>query len=225
MLPFTLALWQFLPQLRFVQFPWRWLLCLNAPFALLLAMGTRRWISRVVICAGLVLVLVMVWNKVQPPWWDRSGDIAELRDNLEEGTGYEGVNEYVPAGANIRALRKDMPEVVVEGDDDARVEMDEWSPESKSFSVTAARPARVAVRLLRYPAWKVYLNDRPVAASPQHGGVAAILVPAGKSDVQIVFLRTPDRKLGIGVSLMAAVIVGVLAAWRSWRASWRRQST
>src|SRR5262249_7089517 len=32
MLPFTFVLWQYLPQLRFVQLPWRWLLCLNVAF-------------------------------------------------------------------------------------------------------------------------------------------------------------------------------------------------
>jgi 6-pyruvoyl-tetrahydropterin synthase-like protein len=38
MLSITDLLWRYLPELRFVQIPWRWLLCLNAALAMLLAL-------------------------------------------------------------------------------------------------------------------------------------------------------------------------------------------
>src|SRR5262249_43291388 len=72
MLPVTFILWQYLPQLRFVQLPWRWLLCLNVAFALLVTMGMRGWRSRLAVCAVMLAGLLIVWNKIQPPWWDKA---------------------------------------------------------------------------------------------------------------------------------------------------------
>ena len=44
MLSPTLPLWNHLPELRFVQLPWRWLLCLNVPFALVIVLSLQpRW--------------------------------------------------------------------------------------------------------------------------------------------------------------------------------------
>ena len=42
----TSGIWNHLPELRFVQFPWRWLLCLNVPFALAISFALRRSWSR-----------------------------------------------------------------------------------------------------------------------------------------------------------------------------------
>ena len=41
MLPVSNFFWEYLPKFRFVQLPFRWLLCLNASLAILLAMATR----------------------------------------------------------------------------------------------------------------------------------------------------------------------------------------
>src|SRR6267142_1037852 len=99
MLPITFIFWQNLPQLRYVQFPWRWLLCLNVALALLLSMAMRRWLFRLLVYTAMLVALALVWNKLQPPWWDNRADIRELRDNLDEGRGYESVEEYVPVRA------------------------------------------------------------------------------------------------------------------------------
>ena len=42
MLPITAIFWQYLPKLRFVQLPWRWLLCLNVAFALVRKRGVSK---------------------------------------------------------------------------------------------------------------------------------------------------------------------------------------
>ena len=103
MLSPTLPLWNHLPELRFVQLPWRWLLCLNVPFAVLVAMGLQRWWWRIVLCVAMLAVLLTVWHRVQNPWWDNAGDIQEMLDNQQDGTGNEGADEYVPIRS--RSLR------------------------------------------------------------------------------------------------------------------------
>lgn len=212
MLPMTLIFWQYLPQLRYVQFPWRWLLCLNVALALLLSMAMRPWVFRALMYAAMLVALALVWNKLQPPWWDNGADIRELRDNLEEGRGYESVEEYVPVGAKLRGIKKDAPEVIVEGDKNAAVDMDDWSVETKSFSVKVSRPSRLVLHLFSYPSWKVDLNDKWLTAE-SHGsaGQLVIPVPAGESKVRIVFSRTGDRKYGMMLSGVTLGIVAIVA--------------
>jgi len=89
-----------LPELRFLQLPWRWLLCLNVTFALLVTMASQRWISRLLICLAMLAVLAFVWYRVQPPWWETAEDFGEMLEQQKTGAGYEGTDEYVPAGAD-----------------------------------------------------------------------------------------------------------------------------
>ena len=102
MLSPTLVLWDYLPKLRFVQLPWRWLLCLGVPFAMLMTMGVRRWLARAALCTAFLVVILVVWNRVQAPWWDGEPDIKEMTDAMDDKIGYERAEEYVPVGVDLR---------------------------------------------------------------------------------------------------------------------------
>jgi hypothetical protein len=214
MFPFTLILWKYLPQLRFIQLPWRWLLCLNAALALLVTMGVRRWLSRTLVCAAMLVTLAVVWHWVQPPWWDKAADIAEMSDDQKEGRGYESVDEYVPTRGDVEAIQRDAPEVVVEGDGQiqaGQIQMDDWAPESKSFRADVTRPSRLVLHLFDYPAWKVEVNGRPMTTETQAGtGQMIIPVQPGTNRVHIIFSRTWDRTAGAVISGIALLFVVVL---------------
>jgi len=214
MLSPTLLLWQHLPQLRFVQLPWRWLLCLNVGFALFTAMGVRRWIRRGAVCALMIAVLAGVWLKVQPPWWDSAADITEMHDNIEEGRGYEGTDEYVPTGADAYELKQNAPQVAIEGGGRTRVNIERWATESKVFIVGVTQPADLVLRLFNYPAWQVEVNGHRVTAESQETtGQMIIPVAAGENRVQLAFVRTWDRRLGGIVSLIALTVILALAIY------------
>lgn len=225
MFPFTLFLWKYLPQLRFIQIPWRWLLCLNVAFVLLVTMGIRRWLARFLVYAAMLVALAAVWHRVQPPWWDRTADIEAMTGDIEDGRGYESVYEYVPAGGNVDVIERDAPEVAVEGDK-GQVQMDDWAPESKSFSVAVTRPSRLLLRLFHYPAWNIEVNGHAVRAEAEEDtGQLIIPVQAGKSNVRIIFSRTWDRTLGGVISGVALLLGFLLFAVRSRRGERRAQET
>lgn len=214
MLSPTLFFWQYLPKLRFVQLPWRWLLCLNVGFAMLVCIGARRWITRVAICGLMIAVLAGVWLKVQVPWWDSAADIVEMHDNVEEGRGYEGTDEYVPLGADAYEIKQDAPEVAARGPGRARVNMERWQAESKQFVVDATSPANLLLHLFEYPAWHVEVNGHPVKAESQETtGQMLIPVSAGENRVSVTFVRTWDRALGGVISLIGLLITVLLAVY------------
>lgn len=210
MLPVSNPLWNILPKLRFMQFPWRWLLCLGIPFTLLTALGIRRWTLRVALYLATLCVLAFVWHHFQPPWWDTAADLREVQDNMATGAGYEGTDEYTPVGADPSSIDKDLRPVTVDGPAHAAIRVFQWDPELKLFTVKMSAPDSLALRLFNYPAWRVEVNARQVqAAMRESTGQMLIPVEAGANRVQITFVRTWDRSLGGWISLIALILIVV----------------
>jgi hypothetical protein len=208
MLSPTFFFWEHLPKLRFVQLPWRWLLCLNVGFALVAGISSRRWIARITLCALMMALVTGVWLKVQAPWWDSAADIVEMHDNIQEGPGYEGTDEYVPSGADAYEVKQDAPTIAVEDGGRPRMNIERWEAESKQFSVDVSQPTKLVLHLFNYPAWRVFVNGQPVMAESQEKtGQMLIPVNAGKNQVQVTFVRTRDRQLGGIVSLIALALL------------------
>jgi len=208
MLPITGFLWNILPKLRFIQFPWRWLLCLGVPFALLTVMGFRRWTARVAIYLAMLCVLGLVWQHFQVPWWDKAADLREMQDNVATGAGYEGTDEYTPVGADAYNIDKTARRVTVDGPAHAAIRVSTWNPEFKLFTAEMSAPDNLALRLFNYPAWRVEVNGHVVQAGTRDGtGQMLVPVEAGANRVQITFVRTWDRTAGGWISIVAIALV------------------
>jgi hypothetical protein len=203
--------WRYLPELRFMQFPWRWLLCLNVPLAIFVARAGRRWIPRIALYLILLAVVGYVWHAVQAPWWDTTADIVEMLDNQTSDAGYEGTDEYIPAAADASAAKSGTPNVRYQGAGSSQIAVHRWNPEFRSFTVAASNPGTLAIRLFNYPAWKVRLNDRVVPSETDaKTGQMMIPVQAGTSRVEIRFKKTWDRTLGEIVSATAVIFILLL---------------
>jgi hypothetical protein len=208
MLAITDPLWNVLPKLRFMQFPWRWLLCLGVPFTLLLAFGVKRWTSRVLLYLVTLCVLAFVWQHFQPPWWDTAADLREMQDNVATGKGYEGSDEYTPAGADPSAINQDARRVTVNGPAHAAIHVSQWTVEQKLFTAEMSVPDTLALRLFNYPAWSVEVNGHAVHATTREGtGQMLIPVDAGANRVHVTFAQTWDRRWGVWISLLTFILI------------------
>lgn len=208
----TIPAWDYLPQMRYLQLPWRWLLCLNVVFALMITLAWRRWLPRLLLCGLMLTVIVLVWHRVQPPWWDSAAAIAEMRDHIIEGPGYEGTDEYVPAGADPYEIEPNARRATFEGEGQARIQVQRWDAESKLVSAAVNTPGKLVLRLFNYPAWKVSVNGRLVAAeSREVTGQMMVPLDAGENCIQVKFTRTWDRTIGGVISLLSAL---ALFLWR-----------
>jgi 6-pyruvoyl-tetrahydropterin synthase related domain len=212
MLSVSNPLWQHLPKFRFVQLPFRWLLCMNAALAMLLTMAARRWTWRALASAVLLAAVIVAGYRIQPPWWDRASDIREMSDALADGTGYEGTDEYVPAGADAYELNKSLPRVSDDTGAPVSTRILEWGQTEKHFTVHASAPQNLTVRVFNYPAWDVVVNRKPTKArSTDVTGLLVVPINAGESDVDIYFRRTIDRSVGDLVSLLS--LASLVVAW------------
>src|SRR5262249_32669560 len=131
MIRFTLPLWQHLPKLRYVQFPWRWLLCLNVALALGVVLGVRRMWLRIAVYIVVFGSVVLGWHSILRPWWDKAGDIQEMVDNQSDAVGNEGVDEYVPARVDSSDVDQNAPQVRYEGQGTASLQVVQWRAEDR----------------------------------------------------------------------------------------------
>jgi len=117
-LPISLPLWNLLPKLRFLQFPWRWLVVLEAPMGLFFAAAVwpgaaaRRWLRVAVpaVCAALFLASTAIAAVTFFQPCDEEDAVAPMVQVNRSGAGFEGVYEYEPIGADDGLVPTGLPD-------------------------------------------------------------------------------------------------------------------
>ena len=223
MLRFSAGLWSALPKLRFLQFPWRWMAILGVPFAYFVAATVARrrggWVWGIAILAGCGACGAFL---VQQTWWDTE-DIPVLQEAIHSGKGFDGVDEYDPIGDDHYNIPEQSPQLRVVSTENegghavgAVILVEQWKPEFKQLKVLARRPTEIALRLLNYPSWQVQINGISVTAKRgEEIDQMVVAVGAGESLVQVRFLRTWDRTLGAGISLLTLMGLAIWLAMNS----------
>jgi len=213
--------WEHLFKLRFVQFPWRWMSILAVPYSCFLAAAMSRRRAGWILGAAVIVVSAATGAfLVQQTWWD-SDEIPDLREAIANDHGFEGTDEYDPVDDDHTNLPEKAPRVAILPADEsggaaprAEVHVLRWNAEERKLQVSSQKPVQVALRLLDYPAWRVEVNGKVV--TPQHAetsGQMILRLPAGTQHITMKFVRTPDRILGIFVSL--AGLLALLALFNA----------
>jgi 6-pyruvoyl-tetrahydropterin synthase related domain len=223
MLRLTAPFWSLLPKMRFVQFPWRWMSIMAVICCCFFAAAIERrrgWLWFLIVT---VLCFPLSYFLMQNTWWDPD-EMATQRAAITSGTGYEGVDEYDPLGDDHMDLPKRAPLAAIfpgEATDSpaappsAQIQVEQWDPTNHKVSVDSSSPARVALRLLNYPIWQVTVNGTQVAPEkPDDLNQMLVPIAAGKSEIQVRYVRTPDQTAGIALSIFSLLISGGLLASR-----------
>jgi hypothetical protein len=211
MVKWTLPLWNHLPELKYVQFPWRPLLCMNVPVALAIVAGFERWWLRAIVCLVAISSVPLVWARIQPPWWDSPADIQEMVENQHDKIGNEGVDEYVPAGVDPYEASQNAPLVRFEGSGTAKIRIERWRAESRSVVADSSAGGSLVLRLFNYPLWRVTVNDHVVNTSTtEPSGQMIVSIGPGENRVQIAFMPDQYRGIGVVISGMSVLVVGLI---------------
>ena len=216
----TFIFWQYLPKLRFVQFPWRFMSILNVCYACLVAGAMVRrfawfWLAVVIAFASATGIFL-----VKHTWWDPD-NMTTLQEAVEQGDGFDGTDEYDPRGddhLNL-PLRAPLAEVlplegaVPKGHPNVRTPI--WTTNRKEVRVNTPEPVRLALRVLNYPAWRVEVNGKTVQPESADD-FAQMIIPlgAGESEINVSFARTWDRTAGMILSAGSILLMLALATRR-----------
>ena len=210
--------WRYLPELRYVQLPWRWLLVLNVVLAFAVTIAFRRWSLRLLFCVLALALVLIAGHRILHPWWDSGADLNEMVDNQHEGIGNEGADEYVPAGADPYDIDQNAPLASFKGTGATSVKIHKWASEDRIIDVKSDSSGMLVLRLFSYPLWRATVNGRPVATqTTANTAQLALPLPAGESLVEVKFVEGWDRLVGFVISVIALLTLG------SWQVLARRQ--
>jgi len=113
----SLPVWNLLPKLRFLQFPWRWLVVLEAPMAIFFAsavwpsQSARRWrrVAVAAACAAVFLASSVAAGKFFFQVCDDEDNVLAMTEVYRSGVGFQGTGEYAPPGADDSLLASSLP--------------------------------------------------------------------------------------------------------------------
>ncbi len=211
----SLVLYQRLPEMEYVEFPWRWLSPLSVAGVLLMAAAISQARRKQMATAMLGLMFAGIGGAiVYTTNWDTAHYLEGLIADAHSTSGYPiRFGDWSnPLGSDRTKLDRAAP-LVIPLDGEANVQVEQWNGERKLLSVIAAQPVRLKLRLVSYPAWHVNSNGHPAGFDTEPvTGQMIVPVSAGPSEVEIEFGRTWDRTLGNIVSL-STIFLLVPALW------------
>ena len=245
--PASTFVWTYLPQLRFLQFPWRLSALLGLIFALFAALALNhdparypRWTPPRTLGLTLLFAALLI-----PAAWlpfhqlcDDQDAVAPRVALFHSPLGTEPTDEYTPADADPEALEPHdppfwlLPNPTQPGQEDAPAPPNSApGPAPTHLTLTLPHPELLVLNRRQYPAWHLRLNGAEVPPhTPQRSpdrtdGLLTLVLPAGTDTVDLVWRTTPDQQAGWALSGLAALAaLGVRASRNSRRARTSRDS-
>jgi hypothetical protein len=171
---FSRPVWNLLPELRFLQFPWRWLVALEAPMAIFVVAAvwprasTRSW-RRVAVAAGFAALFVAMTayaGRSLAQACDGEDAVAGMLSAYRAGAGLIGSFEYEPTGADISLIATGLPQACLVADPAAEL--------GKPVADPDAPPAYNAAQNICEATFAAAADSRPehlrIAAKSPHPG-------------------------------------------------------
>jgi hypothetical protein len=239
MLPLSEPLWQTIPLLPFLQFPWRLLGASVAMLAILAgvttdALMTQPWLSTRLstwvapVMVGLTLLVALPLSQVRQ--WDEFG-ATEAVDSLRlelagRWLGTTSTADFVPATVELipreegQVLADFWEQDVIERlnratiPDTATVETEIVTPLHFRYTVDTQDFLLLRLFLFAFPGWETRIDGELVAyelGTPE--GFINVPVEAGQHVVDVKFGTTLPRQLGWLITIVALVVI-VLFAWQ-----------
>ena len=227
--PLSRPLWDHLPLLPLVQFPWRFL-SVQALFAAAATgwgvqalvgrrpRGAVRWGGAGLVAGLLTLAVLLPLRPERLPI--RADEVTRERLLLYElFTGNIGTTiryEYLPRTLVPRPyvsealIEPDAPPraIPVAGDLQEAAEVVHRPTERRWRVRTGEGGATVAFPLLAWPGWRAWVDGRPVPTQAVEGsGYLALPVPPGEHRVRLALGRTPLRAAAEALSLLTGLVL------------------
>lgn len=224
---FSKPLWDILTPLRYLQFPWRFLV-FTGLFSSILAGAFIYFLKLPVLklAAALIITSLILFTNVKlfkpqtyrPDLTDESATKSEILRWDVSNSSFEYIPKGVPlyiGGLNTNLVdiqKKDTEHSLIEASSNmAKINILSYSPSKSEFTVSAPEPVKITAGIFNFPGWIVSVNSQMVSVDDQNRlKLITFNVPKGDNRVKIEFTNTPVRSLANWISLGAIVLMLIL---------------
>ncbi len=119
--PVSRPLWHLLPEMPFLQYPWRWLEAVEAPMAIFFVAaiwpsGRRARLALLVVCSAAFLAATPSASRYFFQVCYPEDTVASVLSDYRAGTGFEGMYEYEPPGGDDSNIATGLPDACLVSD-------------------------------------------------------------------------------------------------------------
>lgn len=225
-------IWNLLPPLGYLQFPWRFL-TFSIFFASVLAGALiyylRLPILKLVFSTIFILLLIIPNLKLFKPQTYRE-DLTDKKATAKETINWyvsSSSFEYIPKGVELyrgslgtnlfKIEKSQIPTQKIEIENDqAQIQMIKESPSNINFTISAASPTIIKVNIFNFPGWNLKVDNASVPIDDNNKfKLITSTIPEGKHSVRIEFTNTPIINIANALSLVTifALIIFYIKKW------------
>ncbi len=200
MLEISIPVWEWIPILTNLQYPWRLLsvVIVAIPFLSAVLVSKLRW---PVVSLGIAVIAVLLSFTYTKPvlYAPRSDEYYLTRREFTDGTSSLG-NGF---STRWMAWQPDRPAKrmeVVNGEGTITVRQDDATTFVGDARLTTDAMARVYIAY--YPGWRVTIDGKDTPVKPDRGGMITVPVPKGDHVIGVNFGETPFRLAADTLSIL-----------------------
>jgi hypothetical protein len=188
----SMIIWQTIPGMPYIQFPWRFL-SVAAFFTALVGGSLLAYFPKKILASAIVITTILVnFTFFRPDIWRAIGDDQQFSGGLWDEQRSSALQDFWPKSA------PQMPVSFAMGHNNefSVVSVGEWS----------------SVPIVYFPGWKAHANDRLIEISPRGDlGLISFRLPPGEYNVRLEFTNTPSRTVGNIISIVT--LLAVFTVW------------
>lgn len=205
-------IWQLLPFLAFIQFPWRWLAI--ALFSFSLSTGAFVFLfKKEKIKIGLVgllflFLLVLNFNFFQEDLWFAINDQEQFSGERWQEQIAASINDFWPFFGKKTPISPAPKLPLAEEGEIEVLETKKRSNWAEYQILVNSEKALVQLPITFFPGWRGKIDYQPVDIFPSGDyGQITFSVPEGEHFVSVEFVNTPIRTIGNYISVLAFLIL------------------
>ncbi|HVZ58485.1 MAG TPA: 6-pyruvoyl-tetrahydropterin synthase-related protein, partial [Patescibacteria group bacterium] len=226
MLPVSKPLWDNLPFMKYLQFPWRYLQA--ALFFLSLLGGiafseirfdikrlvTTKYLTVIALGFGVVIIIAFYAKLFKPQFYYDPYRDETTRKNLV-WTISKISDEYMPSSFIKPKSYSDVPRLPYKPSNSLNVTIDSHTTSHLALNISAADNQHIVLNLAYFPAWQITLDKTPASFAIGHG-LYDVVIPKGQHTLDAVFVQTPAEKIANLLSVLGILIsvIGIIVKRR-----------
>lgn len=210
--------WESIPFLAYIQFPWRYLTVATV----FLSMLAGFWLSTIrsffwrwtALLLSVFVIVSTQFSYHQPAGYlDADSDLYSSEEQHIRTDSSAVLFDYLP-----KTFDRELPPVSsetrieVEGVAPAELEWQKNTPTQLFATTTATAGATVRWNIADFPGWQYMVNSQPVTPTLSDSGLAEYQSTAEITAVGAHFTATPVRQLGNLISLLTLLVSGGILA-------------